>query len=153
MMFNVRDTNLRKWTGKKDQCRLLPRPVFVANESACENEFRFWRGIAGWIPMYADYGVSKVPIMAGYASPLNIYDGINSLAGDGAFELLLDGNDTFTPSLFFSGSHVGTNCYQLLSGLLTSTSSCLPRKYSPAGRFYRVIKNVQLFDKNSTTTG
>ncbi|MBP6910974.1 hypothetical protein KBC03_05305 [Patescibacteria group bacterium] len=38
MMFNLRDTNLRKWSGKRDLCFLNRKSLFATDEEKCEDE-------------------------------------------------------------------------------------------------------------------
>lgn len=151
MMLNVRDTNLRKWAGKKDQCWLNARSIFTVDDSLCENETWIGSGI-GSIPTYASGGNSKVPVIIPFSSDLNISNGIDSLAAEWMYELMLNTGWSFTSAIYFSGSN-WVNCYNVVSGQLSSSTSCLPRSYSPAGRFYRIIKNIKLADKHPTTTG
>ena len=82
MMFNVRDTNLRKRSGKRDMCRLNRNTVFASTLDICEQETRlgFYSGLPSmtYIPMTAPAGTNKVPVMLAMGSgSLNIYDGIS----------------------------------------------------------------------------
>lgn len=158
MMFNVRDTNLLKRAGKRDQCRLIALWWYSADPEKCEEAtwlgFFSWLPAASYIPMTAPLGgTGKVPVMFGmWSGTLNIFDGIT--AADTGFELMLTSSGEFLPYYHFLGSNGTNGCKPLGTTwrVAPTTTWCLPVKYSPAGRFFRIIKNVELRDKNPAIT-
>ncbi len=157
MMFNVRDTNLRKWSGKKDACWLNRKSVYAASDAACENEpwIGYYYSSTGisYIPVFAPFGNSQTPIVIPMTgNSLNIFDG--EIANDAWYELLTTASGEFLPFPFFEWSQGLASCYTILSGeLKTTDDGCIPQRLSPAGKFYRSISNVWLYDKHTSTTG
>lgn len=157
MMFNIRDTNIRKWSGKKDACWLNANTIFAAAQDDCEHE----RWIGGYGTNYFPYfavstGGTKIPVVATGAA-LDIFDGSIGV-NDKPYEMWLSATGDFIPAIFFSGGGnlSVSNCNYSVTGtanLGTVASGCPTGSLSAAGRFYRTINNVRLYDKHTTTTG
>lgn len=92
MMFNLRDTNLRKRSGKRDECWLNRKSLYADDQVACENEPRvgYYYGATGisYIPMFAPFGNTEVPVMIPMTGvALNILDG--EILADTGYELMV----------------------------------------------------------------
>lgn len=105
MMFNLRDTNLRKRSGKRDQCFLNRKSLFAADTEKCEDEewlgyhFTSASGIS-YVPTMAAYGASMTPLMLPSSGALNIFDGVTGQ--DAKYELMMNTSGAFLPAMFFS---------------------------------------------------
>lgn len=158
IMFNLRDTNLHKRSGKKDLCWLNAKGVYALDPEKCEDELwiGYYFGGSGisYAPLLAQYGASKVPlVVAAPWTQLNIFDGIDS--NDSKYELMVTSSGEFAPAPTFSGAIVSGWCVGLDNtlSLVSLTTWCQEISYSPAGRFYRVINNVWLYDKDAAVSG
>lgn len=155
-VFNLRDTNLRKWSGKKDLCWLNKKSLFATDPEACENERRmgYYDGGTGnsYVPMMVHYGDSLVPLMNSlFPWNLDIFDGLDLT--DRSYEIAVSASGEFMPAPLFSGSVYDNACLTIDENGNNSISiDCQSINYSSAGRFYRAINHVGLYDKSATVS-
>ena len=108
-MFNLRDTNLRKWSGKKDLCWLNEKSIYAVDQEKCEDEpwIGYYSGNASvsYIPLLYRYGASEIPLAFPLTASLDITNGIDPT--DRVYELMVTSSGDFLPAPLFSGVSVG----------------------------------------------
>ncbi|MBS8122470.1 hypothetical protein VAMP_106108n29 [Candidatus Vampirococcus lugosii] len=121
-VFNIRDTNWFRWSGRRDQCWLLEDPLGASSD--CQSED--WIGSGNYILSGTTQSGQLYNYLSGSSSTLNLDDGYN-VSQDGEFALCSETGKTWHPCPGQDNT-------------------------SPEGRFFRMIQVKGLYNKEDGST-
>lgn len=144
-VYNIRDTNWRRWSATKDKCRLKVTPLDGLNEG-CEDD--------PWITAHTNWVIEEQLAQKDRYFSLTWWDGDQPLFGQNVkpsdVYTLLDQKDQTPQGTLYrlylqGGKWIPHNVFEKLNAVEKDRV----KSNNKQGKFYRAIRVLGLYEKNS----